>query len=144
MYKEKITQMIINATKEHNKSKENIYKELKTEFTNYQTAKNAKPLDDAAEIQIIQKVKKRLDDTIPIFVQQQKADLALEYKSQSNYLAELLPKLPTSDEIGTYIITTYPEGIEKKDMGKVIKEIKAKFLGADGKMVANLVKTQLK
>lgn len=32
MYKEKITQMIINATKEHNKAKENIYKELKTEF----------------------------------------------------------------------------------------------------------------
>lgn len=29
-------------------------------------------------------------------------------------------------------------------MGKVIKEIKTKFLGADGKMVADLVKTQLK
>lgn len=45
--------------------------------------------------------------------------------------------LPTKENIGTYIITKYPEVIEQ--MGKVIK---SKFLGADGKMVT--VKTQLK
>lgn len=144
MYKEKITQMIINATKEHNKAKENIYKELKTEFINYQTSKNAKPLNDAAEINIIQKTKKKLDEAIPLFIQQQREELALEYKSQSKYLKDLLPKAPTKNEIGEYIIINYPEGIEKKQMGKVIKEIKTKFLGANGKMVADLVKAQLK
>lgn len=143
MYKEKITEMIIAATKEHNIVKANIYKELKTAFINYKTAKNAKPLDDATEIQIISKMKKQLDDTIPIFIEKGNTNLANEYINQSNYLDDLLPDSPTEEDIASYIITNYPEGIEKKQMGKVIKEIKSKFLGANGKMVANLVKTQL-
>lgn len=144
MYREKITKMIMVATKEHNIVKANIYKELKTAFINYESAKNAKSLDDAAEIQIISKMKKQLDDTIPIFMEKGNTNLANEYISQSNYLYDLLPNLPTKEDIASYIITTYSEGIEKKQMGKVIKEIKSKFLGVDGKMVADLVKTQLK
>lgn len=144
MYKEKITQMIIDAIKEHNKPKEYIYKELKTEFVNYQTAKNAKPLDAAAEIQIIQKTKKKLDEAINTFIKAQRSDLAKDYKDQSKYLEELLPKVPTKEEVEKYIIITYPKGIDKNQMGKVIKELKAKFLGVDGKVIADLTKTHLK
>jgi uncharacterized protein YqeY len=123
MYREKITKMITAATKEYNIVNANIYKELKTAFINYESAKNAKSLDDAAAdiaydlAKIFQKCIYNKDGT--------------------------LPNIPTKEDIASYIITTYPEGIEKKQMGKVIKEIKSKFLGVDGKMVADLVKTQL-
>ena len=44
----------------------------------------------------------------------------------------------------SYLNENYPDGIEKKMMGGVIKEIKDNLLGADGKTVADCVKNIIK
>ena len=39
-----------------------------------------------------------------------------------------------------YLNEYYPNGIEKKQMGIVIKEVKEALIGADGKLVSECVK----
>ena len=64
--------------------------------------------------------------------------------AQANVLQELLPTLPTEDDIKKYLNEHYSDGVEKKQMGLVIKEIKENLLGADGKLVSECVKNILK
>lgn len=144
MYKQSITKMIITARKNNEFLKAEVLKSLKTAFLNYETAKNAKRLDDAVEINIIKKMRDSLKETIPVFKKNNREDLVESYSKQVKYLDSLLPAAPSKEDIAEYIITTYPEGIEKKQMGKIIKEIKNKWPAADGKTVADMVKTQLK
>ena len=51
--------------------------------------------------------------------------------------------MASQEDIENYLNKKYPNGIEKKSMGIVIKEVKTEFVGVDGGMVANLVKTKL-
>ena len=51
----KIDELIIEATKNKEELRLNVLRGIKAAFLNYKTAKNAKPLDDTAEIQILKK-----------------------------------------------------------------------------------------
>ena len=42
-----------------------------------------------------------------------------------------------------YALAYYPNGIEQKSMGKVIGEVKKAFERADGKLIAECVKSKL-
>ena len=121
------------------------YKLLKAKILEYKTAKNAKPYDDAAEISIIRKMIKERKDSAEIYFTNNRPDLAQAEVEQFNVLDRLLPPTLTEDEIRAAIDNFYPDGIEKKDMGAVIKDIKQNILiGADGKMVADIVKSKLR
>ena len=121
------------------------YKLLKAKILEYKTAKNAKPYDDAAEISIIRKMIKERKDSTEIYFANNRPDLAQVEIEQIKVLDKLLPPIPTEDDIRAAIDNFYPDGIEKKDMGAVIKEITQNILiGADGKMVADIVKSKLK
>ena len=53
MYNEEINKMIMTSMKSGEKEKAAVYRLLKSEFLKFSTAKDAKTLDDSAEIQII-------------------------------------------------------------------------------------------
>ena len=55
-------------------------------------------------------------------------------------LQDLLPALPTKEDIESYLSEHYPNGVEKKSMGIVIKEVKEALVGADGKLVSECVR----
>ena len=59
-------------------------------------------------------------------------------------LEQFLPKEATKEDIMEYLNEYYPNGIEKKSMGLVIKEVKEALLGADGKLVSECVKSIIK
>ena len=71
-------------------------------------------------------------------------DLAENEKNEYLILEALLPAAPKDEEIEAFIVVSYPEGIEQKQMGNVIKEVKAKWSAADGKIVSELVRKHLK
>lgn len=144
MLNEKIDQLIMEAIKEKDSVASATYRMIKNEFLKYKTAKNAKPLDDAAEIAIMQKMVKQREESIEDFKKANRQDLIVQEIAQINIIKKFLPKVATSEEIETYVKNTYPEGIEQKEMGKVIKEVKDKFIGADGKMIADIVKSNIK
>ena len=139
-----INAKIMEAMKAKDKVASETYKLLKAKILEYKTAKNAKPYDDAAEISIIRKMIKERKDSAEIYFTNNRPDLAQAEVEQTKVLDKLLPPTPTEDDIRAAIDNLYPDGIKKKDMGLAIKDVKAKLIGADGKMIADIVKSRLR
>lgn len=130
------------------------YKNLKAEIQKVKTAKNAKPYTDAAEIQLISKMCKNLEEAILDFSKAHREDLVADYTSELEVLKKLLPEPVNESQICSFIEkyclnnnfvgnTEAQENIiqiPKKEMGKVIKAVKDKYPQADGKVVSSIVK----
>lgn len=139
-----INKKIMEAMKAHDKVASETYKLLKAKILEFKTAKNAREYNDAEEITLINKMISDRTTSIELYLQNNRQDLADDEYAQIKVLQELLPALPTQEDIVNYLNENYPDGIEKKMMGIVIKEVKEKLLGADGKTVADCVKNILK
>ena len=143
MINEKITEMIMTATKNRETDKAAVYKLIKNEFLKYKTAKNAKPLDESTEIALLQKMVKQREDSIISFKEGNRLDLVENEEKEIKIISELLPAVPTVEDVTNWILANYPEGIAKDKMGFVIKEMKIALPGVDGKMCADFVKKSL-
>lgn len=152
-----INELIKSAMKSRNKSELRAYKNLKSEIQLLQTAKNAKPYDEAAEIQLILKMCKKLEDDILSFLQASREDLVAECRDELEVLKKLLPEPvgPSEIMLGLWewagqndFLVPFNENpnnfsqpkIPKKEMGNAIKYLKSKFPQADGKTISNIVK----
>ena len=159
-----IDELIKQAMKSKNSDELRAYKNLKAEIQLLKTAKNAKPYDEAAEIQLISKMCKRLEEDIRGFLEAHRKDLESECRSELEVLKKLLPEPVNERQIrselyiwagsnkliemyltekGVYqfdAIETSKPFIPKKEMGNAIKHLKSKFPQADGKMISNIVK----
>ena len=130
------------------------YKNLKAEIQKVKTAKNAKPYTDAAEIQLISKMCKNLEDAILDFSKAHRDDLVSDYTSELEVLKKLLPEPVNESQICSFVEeyclnnnfvgnTEAQENIiqiPKKEMGKVIKVVKETYPQADGKVISSIVK----
>lgn len=139
-----INNLIMCAMKAHDKVASETYKLLKAKILEFKTAKNAKEYNDSEEINLINKMISDRKNTADIYLQNNRKDLADAELAQANILQKLLPELPTETDIIEYLNEYYPNGIEKKSMGLVIKEVKEALLGADGKLVSECVKNIIK
>lgn len=138
-----INNLIMSAMKARDKVASETYKMLKAEILKFKTEKNAREYNDSEEINLINKMIADRNNSADIYNQNGRKDLAdMEY-AQAKVLQELLPVLPTKEDIDMYLNEYYPSGIEKKSMGLVIKEVKNALLGADGKLVSECVKSRL-
>lgn len=144
MYSEKIDKMIMEALKAGEKIKAGAFRMLKSEFLVFKTAKNAKPLDDAAEISIIKKMIKQRQDAAKEYLAAGRLELADNELDEVEVLKVLLPAEITEEQIKEAIKevanTTDPV---KKNMGVFMKAVKAKYPTADGKLVSQIVSTFL-
>ena len=139
-----INKMIMNAMKSGDKVASETYKMIKAKILEFQKQKNAPAYTEETEVNLLQKMIKERQDAAKMYVQGNRPDLADKELAEVKVINSLLPSQPTSEEVKSYLNATYPDGVEKKNMGVVIKEIKTKFLGADGAMVAAMVKSVLK
>ena len=144
MYSEKIDKMIMEALKAGEKIKAGAFRMLKSEFLVFKTAKNAKPLDDAAEISIIKKMIKQRQDAAKEYLEAGRLELADNELDEVEVLKVLLPAEITEEQIKEVVKevanTTVPI---KKNMGVFMKAVKAKYPTADGKLVSQIVLTFL-
>lgn len=155
-----INECIAKAMKSKNQVELRAYKNLKAEIQLFETAKNAKPYDEVAEIQLISKMCKKLEDDILSFSEAHREDLASEYRDELEVLKKLLPEPvgPSEIMLGLWewagqnnFLVLFNENpnnfsqpkIPKKEMGNAIKHLKSKFPQADGKMISNIVKEYL-
>lgn len=152
-----IDSLIKEAMKSKNKTELRAYKNLKAEIQTFKTAKNAKPYDEAAEIQLISKMCKKLEDGILDFSEAHREDLVAEYRDELEIVKKLLPEPVNESQIysglkewclsnhftqqfwtalgaETHLLIT------KKEMGNAIKYLKSKFPQADGKIISEIVK----
>ena len=141
-----IDNLIKEATLEKNSAKKEAYRAIKAELMLIQTGTNgqkARPVEEADEIKIVRKLIKERNEQISMYDANSRKDLADMYREQLSYLKELLPPEISEDKIEEAVVTAYPNGYTQKEMGKVIKEIKAIYPTADGKMISEVVKKHI-
>lgn len=141
-----IDKLIKDAMLEKNSAKKEAYRAIKAELMLIQTGTNgqkARPVEEADEIKIVRKLIKERNEQISMYDANSRKDLADMYREQLSYLKELLPPEISEDKIQEAVVTAYPNGYTQKEMGKVIKEIKAIYPTADGKIIAEIVKKHI-
>lgn len=139
MLKEKLNDLIKKAIIEKDKIKLETLRSVKTAFLNFETSKNALPLDEGAEIRIIKKLISSREESIQQFRSAGRIDLAEIEEMEVKILSEYLPAPISDSELEEYTKTLITPETGKKDMGRIVKEVKSKFPTADGKQVATIV-----
>jgi uncharacterized protein YqeY len=95
------------------------------------------------DLSIIKKIIKEREEQISMYEANSRKDLADMYREQRDILKAFLPPEISEDKIQEAVMTSYPNGYTQKEMGKVIKEIKAIYPTADGKLISEIVKKHI-
>src|SRR5690606_5154427 len=103
-------------------------------------------LSEEDEIKILQKLVKQRKDSLDIYMQQNRADLAGKEREEIEIIEKFLPKQLSEEEIKAELKTIIAESgaAGPADMGKVMGLAAKKLAGkADGKTISTLVKDLL-
>lgn len=146
--KEDIDELIKQSMKAKTRTRTEVLRAIKTAFLVHETQKNAKPLDKATEIAIIKKLRDQRIDNAEQYRMAGRQDLYNIEMQESLILNEFLPEVPDDKVLALGLIEVCAlQGCEdgpkipKNKMGVIIKELKAMFPTADGKQIADLVKS---
>jgi uncharacterized protein YqeY len=159
-----IDKLIKKATLEKNGAAKEAYRSIKAELLLNSSSKNPKPGGQSLmtktftigveeepfdvtinelDLSIIRKQIVIREEQIAMYDANSRKELADMYREQLNYLRELLPPDVSKEKIQEAITNSYPNGFTQKEMGKVIKEIKAIYPTADGKLISEVVKKHI-
>ena len=141
-----IDKLIKEATLNKNGAAKEAYRAIKAELLLIQTGSGGqkpRPVDDVDVVKVTRKLIKEREESISMYDANSRKELADMYREQLKYLKELLPSEISKDKIQEAIMTAYPNGYTQKEMGKVIKEIKAIYPTADGKLISEIVKQHI-
>ncbi len=108
---------------------------------------SSKPMDDAAEQQILKSLVKQRIDAADMFRKGGREDSALKEEAEKAIIESYLPAGATEAEILAAIEAAMAEtgATEAKQMGLVMKAVQAKLAGktVDGRLVSEKVKAKL-
>ncbi|MFC4263315.1 GatB/YqeY domain-containing protein [Ferruginibacter yonginensis] len=146
-----LEQQIMTEMKEAMKSKDEAtlraLRAIKAEIIKAKTEPGAGgEIDEATEQKFLQKMVKQRKDSIEIFEQQGRADLADKEKEELAVIQRFLPVQLTEAELTVAIkdIIATVGATSAADLGKVMGVASKQFAGkADGKAVSALVKSLL-
>lgn len=100
-------------------------------------------LDDTAVTKILSKQLKQREDTLTIYQEQGRDDLAEEEQAQAEVIRQYLPQPMSAEELEAAVSALVSEmgATGMADMGRVMGAASAKFAGrADGKAISALVR----
>jgi uncharacterized protein YqeY len=103
-------------------------------------------LKEEDEIKLLQKLVKQRKDSLEIFQQQSRTDLAQKEQEEIEIIEKFLPKQISADELRSEVASIISEvgASSPADMGKVMGAATKKLAGkADGKTISALVKELL-
>ena len=103
-------------------------------------------LKEDDEIKMLQKLVKQRKDSLEIFQQQNRTDLAQKEQEEIEIIEKFLPKQLSADELRSEVAAIISEvgASSPADMGKVMGAATKKLAGkADGKTISALVKELL-
>ena len=143
----KVMEQLKAAMKEKNEVALRTLRSIKAALLEAKTAANAKEaLDEGDEMKILQKMAKQRKDSMAIFKEQNRADLAEKEQEELDVLSHFLPE-PLSDAVLTEKIQAIIAKLgatSAADMGKVMGMASKSLAGqADGGSIAAKVKSLL-
>lgn len=146
-----LNSLIMQAMKEHNTTRTEALRAIKTAFMNWETSKEhaGQELTEVDEIQILKKMVKQREESADMYQLAHRQDLVDKEIEEANIIKGFLPA-----EIDDYIIEDAvkwlinPENANsyeasKKNMGRIIGDIKKQYPGVDGKKLAQIVQKYL-
>lgn len=119
---------------------------VKSAFMLAKTDGSGKEFTEADELAILNKIVKQRKDSIQLYIEQNRVDLADEEKAQLEVIMKYMPAQLSEAEIEALIRETIASigASGMKDMGKVMGAMQTKIAGkADGRVVSELVKKLL-
>jgi uncharacterized protein YqeY len=136
--------------KEAMKAKDSIALEsiraIKAALLIIKTDGSGQVIDEAREVQVLQKLVKSRKESMDIFATQGRPELAEKERGQIAVIERYLPKMMDEAEIETAlnVIITSVGATSAKDMGKVMGVASKQLAGkADGKLISETVKRLL-
>ena len=146
--KTKIEGEIKQAMLNKDKGRLTALRAIKSQILLAGTEKGAEAgLSEEAEIKILQKQAKQRRDSLEIYTEQNRDDLAQIEKAELQVIEEFLPKQMSEDEVKAEVekIIAQVGAKGSQDMGKVMGASTKALAGkADGKMISKLAKELLK
>lgn len=142
----KIAKDLIAAMKSKDQAALRGIRAVKSALLLAKTDGSGEEMNEAKEIKILQKLIKQRQDSLDIFIKQNREDLAQKEKEEINVIQQYLPAQLSEDEIKPILeeIIAQTGASSMKDMGKVMGLASQKLSGqADGKTISTLVKTLL-
>ena len=133
--KQKIEELLQEAMKKGDKPKVTLYRGLKADI------QTAEMKGETNILNILIKSAKSREDAIQEYLEAGRTDLADVEIFEHSLICKFLPKAPTDEEIIEEIKVTSEQW--GKNMGLIIKAVKAKYPTVDGKKLATMVKGYL-
>ena len=138
---------LVQAMKNHQEHTVSALRSVKTAIMEVKTAPGSKKeLEDGDIIKIIQKLVKQRKESMDIYSQAGRHELADNENQEMLVLMDYLPKTLTESEVEEIVAKTIADldATSMKDMGKVMGFINKTYSGqVDGSMVSRIVKSKL-
>lgn len=117
------------------------YRSIKCAFQAHETAKNAKPIDDVIEIEILKRLEKQALESAEIFKANGRMDLYEKRMGEYYIINGMLPQEPSDKELIDFVtsLARAEQNVSRKHMGAFIKATKEKYPTADGKKISTIV-----
>lgn len=143
---ERITTDLKTAMKAQDKIALRGIRAIKSAILLQKTDGTGKALDADGEIALLQKLVKSRQDSLDIYVKQNREDLAVTEREEIEIITRYLPEALSDDELAALIDGIIAENgaTSMKDMGMVMGLANKAAAGrADGKTIAAMVKQKL-
>jgi uncharacterized protein YqeY len=119
---------------------------IKAEILLFKTDGSGNELDEAGEIKLLQKLVKQRKDSLAIYEEQNREDLALTEREEIEVISRYLPQELSETELEALVqeVINQTGASSMQDMGKVMGMANKKAAGrADGKAISAVVKKLL-
>lgn len=143
---EKVMGEMKAAMKAKNEAELRTLRAIKSAILIEKTSGSGAEITEADEMKIIQKMAKQRRDSLDIFKQQNREDLAAKEEEELGILERFLPKQATPEELETVVKAAIAQvgATSPADMGKVMGIASKQLAGkADGKTISETVKRLL-
>ena len=138
---------LVQGMKDHQEHTVSALRSVKTAIMEVKTAPGGKKeLEDGDIIKIIQKLVKQRKESMDIYSQAGRNELADNEQQEMLVLMDYLPKTLTESEVEEIVAKTIADldATSMKDMGKVMGFINKTYSGqVDGSIVSRIVKSKL-
>jgi uncharacterized protein YqeY len=143
---DRITQDLKTAMKEKDDAAKRGIRAIKQAILLAKTDGSGKEITEDMEIKMLTKLTKQRKESLEIYVEQGREDLAQTEREELEIIERYLPEQMSEEELITKIKAIIERvGAESmRDMGKVMGIATKEFAGkADGKLISQIVKKQL-
>lgn len=145
--KNNLNEMLKNAMLNHDSSRLEVIRSIKTTFTNWEKANPGVELTDADEVKLLLKMYAQREDSIVQYFKAGRQDLVDKESAELAILKEYIPKQPTDEDIAELTKKVIAEfentnnrKVEMRDMKSILTEVQKTYPSASGKIVSMIVK----